>query len=396
MSDTDAEERHAKPFADFLVQQFRAHSELTEGLHQLMFSLECEDCGKVTIGASEAKTIYYHSKHSCERQRQLWDRAERVKARKKAGGPKRECLHKQAQHEHGTRQAYVLDRCRCAPCRKANSVHESARAKAKAYGRYDSCRVDAPPVREHVQTLMANGIGIKRIAALTGVSTGTLSKLLYGVPSKGVPPRIRCRPDVAEKLLAVRPRMETVANGALVDGTGTHRRLQALVAIGYSMSNLGDQLGIQRGNMNDVTGGRTQVTAATARKVTTLYERLWNKPNEPTDMHAKAAAQRARNHAAAHGWVQPMAWDDEMIDDPTARPTGTDTRTRTSARAADLIEDVEHMLITNASPDEIAQRLRRAERDLDRILCRAGRHDLASWLRTGEQSCTYRHRESAA
>lgn len=48
------------------------------------------------------------------------------------------CLHKHAQHEHGTLACYVLDKCRCLPCASANSTAESERQRQKAYGRYNS------------------------------------------------------------------------------------------------------------------------------------------------------------------------------------------------------------------------------------------------------------------
>lgn len=33
--------------------------------------------------------------------------------------PTRDCQCKRANHQHGTRTAYVVDRCRCDPCREA-------------------------------------------------------------------------------------------------------------------------------------------------------------------------------------------------------------------------------------------------------------------------------------
>ena len=48
--------------------------------------------------------------------------------------PVRCCLHVQVRHEHGTRAAYVLDRCRCAPCTAANTVQARRRNIAIAYG----------------------------------------------------------------------------------------------------------------------------------------------------------------------------------------------------------------------------------------------------------------------
>ncbi|MEA5454488.1 hypothetical protein SPF06_07120 [Sinomonas sp. JGH33] len=358
-------------------------------------SITCEECGHTTTSKSRATAEYGQSLHRCATALERKARAERVAERRIREGVKRECQCKRARHEHGTRTMYVRDKCRCRPCTDANLAAERARARAKLYGRYDCGRVPAAPVREHVQGLMAAGIGIKRVSALSGVSTGTLSKLLYGVPSKGIGPRERCQRDVADRLLAVALGTAALADGALVDATGTHRRLQALVSIGYSVSRLGEMLGIDRANMAGPIGRHPQVTAATARKAAALYERLWNVPHEPEGHFERISASRARNHAAARGWAPPMAWDDDTIDDPAASPTGTEQTMRTSAHTSELVEDIEHMLTTGASPEEVAHRTGRNPRDLDRILYRAGRRDLATWLRTGEQPATYQRQDAA-
>jgi hypothetical protein len=61
------------------------------------------------------------------------------------------------------------------------------------------------------------------------------------------------------------------------------------------------------------------VTARTARDVATLDERLWNtRPPRATE-EQRAAADAAQAHAAAQGWLPPLAWDD--IDPTPAAPT---------------------------------------------------------------------------
>jgi hypothetical protein len=101
--------------------------------------------------------------------------------------------------------------------------------------------VDAEPAREHVRALADAGIGWKRVAELAGVSTGSVSKLLYGGPADR-PPSRRIRPQTAAAILAVRPSAQAVAPGALVDSAGTHRRVQALVTGGWSQARLAGRL----------------------------------------------------------------------------------------------------------------------------------------------------------
>lgn len=348
-----------------------------------VYRVQCDDCGRRFMNEHRGRAEYSLRRHSCERTHVLRERRKRVAERKAYEGEKRECFHKQADHQHGTRTAYVLDKCRCRPCIDASSAAERRRQKLKAFGRYDAGRVDAGPVREHILMLAEHGLGLKRVAKLAGVSNSTLGNVVYGRTERGEGPQKRLERRTAEAILAVKPGVEIAACGARVDATGTHRRLQALVAIGYSISSLGRRLGILVSNMDGPMGASAEVTAATARKVRELYDELWNQPYHPDEWKLKVAASRARNLAKARGWAPPMAWDDDAIDDPTARPEGIVTSNRTRMRREDIAEDVHDLLRAGCGAADIAERIGMAASDVARILDRAGRHDLARWLRTG-------------
>lgn len=285
------------------------------------FRTTCPRCPLEGIynSSNQGKRVYRI--HSCSKQIERADRAARVEAAKHHEGIKRDCQCKQANHQHGTRTAYVIDKCRCRACTAASTAQMRERNRLVAYGRWDTGRVDATPVREHVRMLMANGIGLKRIVKLTGISSATLGKLLYGVPSKGIAPRERVNEDTAAKLLALRPDAVGLAEGATVGAVGTHRRVQALACLGYSVSHVAKALAWSPGNFHTVMN-RGQVTVKTAKAVRELFEQLWDQPNQADDWHGKAAASRARRSAAARGWAPPMAWDDDEIDNPKARPKG--------------------------------------------------------------------------
>lgn len=225
---------------------------------------------------------------------------------------------------HGTRARYVLGPgpgkgpgCRCGPCAAANRREAARVSRLRAYGQWAPF-VDAGPARAHVQALGRAGIGWKRAAALAGVSTGAMSKLLYGGPGNRAPAR-RIRPQTAAAILAVRPGAGNLAGPALVGAAGTHRRLQALVATGWSQAKLGARLGMTPANFAAMMR-RGQVTASTARAAAAVYGELWNQPPPETGQREKIAAARARNHARARGWVPPLAWDDDQIDRPDGRP----------------------------------------------------------------------------
>lgn len=349
-----------------------------------LYVVACEECGRKFRAKHQAVAEYSLVRHSCTRTRELKERQERVKARKTREGEKRDCQHKHANHQHGTKTAYVLDKCRCRPCINAQVAGEAKRRKAKAFGRYEE-RVDSAPVRAHIIALGKYGIGLKRLAKLAGVSNSTLGNVVYGRTERGEGPQKRLERRTAEKILTVKPGMELIADGARVDATGTHRRLQALVAIGYSISSLGRRLGITVSNMDGPMGGTAEVTAETARKVRALYEELWATPVVADEWHAKSAGQRARNLAKRRGWAPPMAWDDDTIDDPSAKPEGIDTAKRKTHRAEDLIEDVHDLLRAGCSTATIVERLGMTAASIERTMDRNGRNDLARWLRTGEE-----------
>lgn len=288
----------------------------------------CRTCGWSGTYDSAKRGDYAKRKHSCEKWvAKLAGQARRAERQSRIDRTPKPCLHKEADHQHGTRACYVLDRCRCLLCSKANSDAEIGRSRQKAYGRYDKY-VDAQPVRDHVTALGAQGMGLKRVAKAAGVSTGTLSKLMFGVYAPGAggrngkgdlirPPSKRVLRVTADKISAV---TLDLADGAQVDSTGTTRRIRALVALGWSQSKLGTRLGIAPSNFHLAAGTRSAVLAGTARAVTALYEELSMTVLPQASHRDKIAASRSRSYAKARGWLPPLALDDDRLDDPAYKP----------------------------------------------------------------------------
>lgn len=289
----------------------------------------CDDCGWTSNPCrSENQAAYARRRHCCDAHRARLARAARVAARKTSSGTKRDCACPNTHHEHGTRNAYVVDKCRCRPCRDAASAYERRRAKDRAYGR--DAYVDAAPARAHIQRLQAQGMGWKRIARAAGLNESVVWKIIYGDHSRNLAPSRRVTPKTSEKILAV---TLDLAPGATIDGTGTRRRLQALVAIGWSISELARRLDALPSNFGATIHGRKQVTVATATKARDLYEQLWDTPAPPSGRHGSVPI-RARNYAKRMGWVPPLAWDDETIDDPAAAPHSDELAARRGAKGA--------------------------------------------------------------
>lgn len=214
---------------------------------------------------------------------------------------------------HG-RNRYSIDGCRCDVCREDVNRYNRWLSRERAYGR--PRRVPAGPVRDHVNELRSRGMGWMRIAKAAGVHNGVVSKLLYGIPSEGRPPSETLFRDTAAKLLSVHL---DLADGTVTDSRPARRRLQALVANGWSVAKLADRLGMIRTNLGRIVASCNPITVGVDRRISVLYSELWDTPPPQGKLEDRGAATKARNLARKKGWPPPMWWDDERIDDP--RPT---------------------------------------------------------------------------
>jgi hypothetical protein len=223
---------------------------------------------------------------------------------------------------HGTRARYTNGPgpgkgpgCRCEGCRAANREDQRRITRLRAYGQWQPF-APAGPAREHVRALARAGIGWRRAAELAGVPQSTMRALMYGASNRE--PCARIRPQTAAAILAVRAELRNVAAGTPVDAAGTRRRLEALVAIGWSRAKLGDRLGIGATGMSELLR-RGRVTAGRAQAAADLYDELWNRPPPENEWREKISAARSRNYAREHGWAPPVAWDDDQIDLPDGK-----------------------------------------------------------------------------
>jgi hypothetical protein len=174
-------------------------------------------------------------------------------------------------------------------------------------------------VTAHVEALREAGIGVDQIARLAGLSASHVRELVPHART-GRRPIQRVRPETAQRLLAIALADANRAPRSHVDATGTRRRLQALVAIGWTHTALAAELCRSATSLARSMTSET-VTPKTARQVSDLYDRLWdNRPQHATDEEL-TAVNAARALAARHGWPPPMAWDDIDKDpSPCADP----------------------------------------------------------------------------
>jgi hypothetical protein len=215
---------------------------------------------------------------------------------------------------------YQLDGCRCYVCGFARSKYDENRTKAITAGTWQPW-VDADPVRVHIEFLQTCLMGLRTIAALANVDRKRLQAILNGRPERGTGPQEKVRPDLAAAVLAVEPTLDNLGPNTVIDGTGTTRRLRALVAGGWPNQYLADEMGWTPSNFGTLIAA-SSATVRTARLVIVTYDRLWN-----VDPATRGATPRfiaeAKARAAEARWAPVGAWDDDTIDDPAAFPDWT-------------------------------------------------------------------------
>jgi len=268
----------------------------------------------VTDGHADA----HHLGHCGDRQQPPSPAAAQRHAERTRHRPTRDCAHPCHPHRHGQRVAYVRDRCRCAACTAANTAAGHAAARAQALGQPGPL-LDVGGVRAHLQQLRRAHIGYEQISRLSGTSSTHVREIAGVVARSGHrPPIRRIRADLAARLLAIEPTPANRAAHCPVDATGTRRRLEALVAIGWPPARLAELLGTTRAGLRRTMTSPT-ITERTARPVRDLYNRLWDTQPPRNTAAERDAADTAGAHAAQHAWATPLAWDD-IDTDP--RPPG--------------------------------------------------------------------------
>lgn len=183
--------------------------------------------------------------------------------------PEVSCSH-QRQHEHGTRDAYVADACRCVPCTAANSRWNNQRRRAIAMNRWKPY-VDGAAVHEHLLLLRKAGIGIDRIVGRSGVSRSTVQRML-AVTSDPTAGARRIRPDLAERLMAVDA--GDAGLDVLVDADPTRRRFTDLTNAGHGVRDIARRLGRDPGSVSRSVRTAAAVTVRTAIAIEQLHYEL--------------------------------------------------------------------------------------------------------------------------
>lgn len=245
---------------------------------------------------------------------------------------------------HGTRARYNSG-CDCTPCSEANR-RALKLYKLRAHRAGGRTTVDAVHAQKRLLELTER-MSISAAAKLTGVSHRHASRIIHGQHQ-------RLSIDVHNRIMRADPRGDV--GNHFVSARGARRRLQSLVAIGWTYSKLGDELldGYGRSNLVQIIDGRRPyIHGPIDERIRRLWDDLCMTPYEPQDRVSKGHATRARALAKKNGWLPPLAWDDIDFDD---EPPASDTDAHKGDRT---LEDFDWLVANGLSEEEAASRLDR-------------------------------------
>lgn len=237
---------------------------------------------------------------------------------------------------HGPNPGSVKGGCRCEPCRQANADYERQRTRRTA-----PPYVAAHRARQHIADLQAQGVGLKTVARLSGVSHGALSKLIYGDRTRGRGPSKRIRPATEKAILGV---TAAQADGRHNTHTADDYRtlLDTLTGRGWTTTAIAKAIGVTHSNLRP-RPGQAKVTAAKMTATRALLDLTpvtrrsrWGGQAEPSwtpEQDRRDKARRATNaaeRAAYRAAEKPEVDDLPNID--LAALNAQEWRTRAACR----------------------------------------------------------------
>ena len=241
---------------------------------------------------------------------------------------------------HTPSRACYIRGCRRPECKAADYRYMSA--LRLDHHRGQRRRTDATQTRHHIERLQAVGWAQVQIARAAGLCDRTVGDIVQGAAT--------ISNQTAYAILSI-PIGPAPLEGREVDATGSMRRIQALVAIGWSLAQQAPRLGFYVTDLGLIANGRRQRVRATTAEAIACGYRYWARVPGP--------GVRARNEARRRGWAGPAAWDETTIDDPAAAPDidQPEPELNRNELAELRRQEVIHLAEFNVSPEEIAARL---------------------------------------
>lgn len=210
-------------------------------------------------------------------------------------------------------------------------------------------------------------MSIRGIAEAAGLSPSTISGLAKGQPT--------IKRTTAATILAVTPtRVMTRPNRlGFVPKVGACRRIQGLLALGWTHTAISAAMqdaGVRTQSHHVLHQSGQWISKAVHDAVTDAY-RVLGATHGPSE--------RTRVRARRLGYVVPAMWDDDAIDDPTARPADVTT----GRRGVLDLEEWDFLVRAGEHPIRAAERCGVSIDAVAQAANRAGRRDL---FRTAERA----------
>lgn len=185
------------------------------------------------------------------------------------------------------------------------------------------------------------------------------------------PPRVGCR--CSDECRARRAQYEKErryyterGQPLTVPAVGFKRRVRALMALGWTHRQIATELGIATGNLSNRMTYAKAVHRGTHDRMCAVYDRL-SMTLPPDEM----VNRRTRTIARRNGWLPPLAFDDERIDDAAYRPSRSATAPPRTRR--NLLAEVAHLRSLGVSDHAAAQQLGVTVEAIERAEMRARR-----------------------
>lgn len=182
-----------------------------------------------------------------------------------------------------------------------------------------------------------------------------------------------CRKAMAESVALRRKRLYLARTDTLaVPNVGVRRRIQALVALGWSQARISEEAGYNRSHVGLILTRNGPLRAGTAERIAEVYERLSMTLPPETTTAEKCDATRSRNIARRNGWLPPLAWNN--IDDENEHPDGW---AYTPANRAEMVRDLVDL---GYGINDACARLNVSREGLEKWCARHGMSDLYAVL----------------
>lgn len=263
--------------------------------------------------------------------------------------------------------------CKCGEgvcCKGCGSPHVKARGlcnacylmskkEAQQDGQWEPY-VDATPALAHLDVLRERGVTLAQVVRITGLHHTTVYRMVPGA---------RVRTETMAKILAISPPLVPVQPVVTESALGAARRLQALSALGWSLGQVAQRCSVHHAHLCKIAKGAvTAVLPDTRAEVERVYEEM---------SHLPGPSQLVRATARARGWVPPLAWDEDLVDDdgnptnhidnPHAVPQGVARENHQPFTQAYL----EYLQLGYANDEIIAERMGIEPRSLRRMVNRS-------------------------